>query len=123
MANNGTFQKGNQLAVAGESKAHVYLPQAQSKGIVAQTLALNSTTVITFSVPFAFKGNGPVEVSFPFGQLFQNSTGQPSLGEAWLSQATSYAGKTNPSLNFRLINSGTAAATLTAGTDLIATQF
>lgn len=90
---------------------------------MAQTLAINSTTVITFAVPYQFKGNGPVDVSLPFGQSFQNSTGQPSIGEAWLSQATSYAGKTNPSVNFRLVNSGTAAATITAGTDLIVTQF
>jgi len=122
LANNGTFQKGNQLPTSGDAKAHVYLPQAQSKGIVAQTLAATSTTVITFAVPFQFKGNGPAEVSFPFGQSFQNSTGQPSLGETWLSQATSYAGGTHPSVNFRLINSA-AAATITAGSDLVLTQF
>ena len=108
--------------MAGECKAHVYLPSSQSKGIVAQTLAATSTTVVTFSVPFQFKGNGAVEASFPFGQSFQNSTGQPSLGETWLTQATSYAGKTNPSVNFRLINSA-AAATITAGSDLVITQF
>jgi hypothetical protein len=123
MANNGTFQKGNWTRLAGEPKALVYLPQSQSKGIVAQTISANATVVVTYSVPFQFKGNGPVEATFPFGQSFQNSTGQPAMGEAWLTQATSYAGKTNPSVNFRLINSGAAAATITAGSDLVVCQF
>lgn len=123
MANNGQFQKGNWTRVASDPKAIVYLPQAQSKGITTQTISAQATVVVTYSVPFQFKGNGPVDVSFPFGQLFQNSTGQPSMGEAWLTQATSYAGKTNPSVNFRIINSSTAAATITAGSDLVVTQF
>jgi len=97
----------------------VYLPGA----VAAQTIAINTTVVVTKAVPFQFKGNGPVEVTFPFGQLFQNSTGQPSIGESWLTQATSYSGKTNPSVNFRLINSATVAATLTSASDLLCTQF
>jgi len=97
----------------------VYLPA----GIAAQTVSLNQTVVVTKAVPFQFKGNGPVDISLPFGQSIQNSTGQPSLGEAWLTQATSYAGKTNPSINFRIINSATVAATITAASDLVLTQF
>jgi len=90
--------------------------------IATQTLSANATTVLTTSVPFQFKGNGPVEASFPFGQLFQNSSGQPSLGECWLTQATSYAGGTHPSVNIRLNNCG-SAATITAASDLVVTQF
>jgi hypothetical protein len=116
-ANNGRFNKSNWTRTVADDKAVVYLPAA----IATQTLGANSTTVVTTAVPFQFKGNGPVEISFPFGQLFQNSTGAPSLGEAWLTQATSYAGGTHPSLNFRLTNSG-AAATITASSDLVVTQ-
>jgi hypothetical protein len=123
MANNGTFNKSNWSRLAESPKAVVYLPQSQSKGIVAQTLSANATTVLTFSVPYQFKGNGPVEATFPFGQLLQNSTGNPWLSESWLTQATSYAGKTNPSINIRLSNVGTAAATITAGSDLLVVQF
>jgi hypothetical protein len=122
MAQNGTFQKGNWTPASGETKMHAYLPSSQSKGIAAQTLTANSTVVLSFSVPFQFKGNGAVDANFPFGQFFQNSTGQPSLGEAWLTQATSYSGKTNPTINIRIGNAGTAAATITAGSDLIITQ-
>src|SRR5271163_4553267 len=113
MAQNGTFNKGNWTPASGECKMHSYLPVSQSKGIVAQTISLNQTVVISFSVPFQFKGNGPVDATFPFGQFFQNSTGQPSLGESWLTQATSYAGKTNPTINIRLSNAGTVASTIT----------
>jgi hypothetical protein len=123
MANNGTFNKGNWSRVCEGAKAIVYLPQSQSKGIVAQTLSVNSVTVLTFSVPFQFKGNGPVETSFPFGQTFQNSTGQPSLGETWLTEGTSYANGTHPVVNIKLVNSSTAAATITAGSDLLLIQF
>jgi len=123
MANNGTFNKGNWTRLHGEPGMVVYLPQSQSKGIVAQTITANTTVVITFSVPFQFKGNGPVEASFPFGQSFQNSTGQPSLGETWLTQATSYAGGTHPTINIRLSNAGTANAAITAGSDLVVSQF
>jgi hypothetical protein len=105
--------------LATDPKAVVYLPAA----IAVQTISANATVVVTKSVPFQFKGNGPVEASFPFGQLFQNSTGQPSLGETWLTQATSYAGKTNPSVNFRLINSSAASAAITSASDLVISQF
>jgi len=97
----------------------VYLPGA----IASQTISANVTVVVSKSIPSQFKGNGPVEISFPFGQLFQNSTGQPSLGESWLTQATSYAGQTKPTVNFRLVNSAAAAATITAASDLVCTQF
>ena len=123
MANNGQFNKSNWTRIAESAKAVHYLPQAQSKGIVAQTISANATVVLTFSVNMQFKGNGPVETTFPFGQSFQNSTGQPSLCETWLTQATNYAGGTRPSVNIRLANSGTAAATITAGSDLVVCQF
>jgi hypothetical protein len=123
MSNNGTFNKSNWTRTAGDPKAIHYLPQSQSKGIVAQTLSAQATTVLTFSVNDQFKGNGPVEASFPFGQSFQNSTGQPSLAETWLTQTSIYAAGVRPTVNIRLSNAGTAAATITAGSDLVVTQF
>jgi hypothetical protein len=123
MAQNGQFNKSNWSRLAGDPKAIVYLPQAQSKGIVAQTISANATVVLTFSVPFQFKGNGPVEANFPFGQFFQNSTGQPSLDEVWLTQGTAYSNGLHPSINIRVMNAGTAACTITAGSDLLITQY
>lgn len=119
MANNGRFQKGNWSRLAGDPKAVVYLPG----GIATQTLSAQATTVITANVPFQFKGNGPVEASFPFGQSFQNSTGQPSLSETWLTEGTSYASGVHPVVNIRLANSSTASAAITAASDLLVTQF
>lgn len=117
MANNGRFNKSNWTRTMG-NKAVVYLPGA----IAAQTISASFSVVVTTSVPFQFKGNGPVAVNLPFGQLIQNSTGQPSIDESWLSQATSYGGGTHPSVNFRLSNSSAAAATVTAASDLVCTQ-
>lgn len=123
MANNGTFNKSNWTPFSGEPKSRVYLPQSQSKGIQPQTIAANTTVVLTYSIPSMFKGNGPVEASFPFGQSFQNSTGQPSVGEAWLSQSGVYASGNKPSVNIRLSNAAAVACTITAGTDMVVSQF
>ena len=127
MANNGTFQKAN-WTEGMEACAKQYLPAAKGGIANPTTVASNSVLTTTINAAFKFKGNGPLDISLPFGQQILNSATAAastiSLGESWLTGAigaTGYASGVHPYITYKLVNSG-AAQTL-IGCDLLATQF
>lgn len=126
---NGEFNKSNWSRTAINAKAVQYLPAA--KGGIAQptTVTANGVLTTTVNLAFQFKGNGPVEVSLPFGQQLITSASAAaanlSLGEAWISgaiAATGYAQGVHPYLTYKLVNS-TSSAITTGACDLLVTQY
>lgn len=95
------FQKGNRKAVAESVKASVYTPS----GINTNTNAGTQAT-IQQTVPWAFKGNGQVEVTLPFGFTLPNGV---SVGTVSLVQGASpYAAGTaasHPIVQYTLVTS------------------
>lgn len=119
----GLFQKSNWTRTCGSEKARVYSPQSQGFGIQAITVASNSTSIITQTVPFQFQGNGQIEVSIPAGPSQGVQTGL-SLGEAQLlaPASGSYGAGNHPRIQFKVANSTAAAITATAS-DVIFCQY
>jgi len=111
------FNKSNWTRTVGSEHATQYFPGA----IPNVAIPANSTSIITLTVQFQFKGNGPVDVSLPAGVTLPTGV---SLGEAVLiaPAAGSYGAGNHPRISFKVINS-TIAAQTPAATDVIATQF
>jgi hypothetical protein len=126
--NNGTFNKSNWSRTVSDPHSVQYMPAAKGGIANPTTVASNSVLTTTIAAAFQFKGNGPLEVSLPFGQQILNSATAAatsiSLGESWLSgsiASSGYAAGVHPSIIYKLVNSG-AAQTL-IGCDLLAVQY
>ena len=111
------FNKSNWTRTVGSEHSIQYFPGA----IPNVAVPANSTSVITLTVDFQFKGNGPVDVSLPVSATINTGL---SLGEAVLlaPAAGSYAAGNHPRIQFKVVNS-TAAGITPAATDVIARQF
>jgi len=127
MANNAQFNKSN-WTNGMETCAKQYLPSAKGGIANPTTVASNSVLTTTINAAFKFKGNGPLDISLPFGQQVLNSSTAAattiSIGESWLSGAigaTGYASGVHPTITYKLVNSGVAQTLI--GCDLIASQF
>lgn len=111
------FQKGNRRATASSEHASIYTVN----GIAAIT-NLNSTTPTTVQqvVTWAFKGNGQVEVTCPFGFTLPNGV---SLGSAYLiaNASGSYAGGFHPIVQYGVLTTG--ANVNVANTDTFIVQY
>lgn len=96
------FQKGNRRGVAESVKASVYTPN----GIAAIT-NLNSTTPTTVQqvVPWAFKGNGQIEISLPAGFTLPNGV---TIGQTALiaNASGSYAAGFHPLVQYSVVTTG-----------------
>jgi len=124
-----SFNKSNWSRMGAANPSVVYSPVSQAFGIPASSIPANTTSVITYSVPRKFKGNGPIEISVPAQTLAASGLQSGlSLGEAVLlcpaaaSFGTSYAAGTLPKIQFKVCNSTVGALTPTT-TDLIFTQY
>jgi hypothetical protein len=126
--NNGQFQKSNWTRGL-ECTAKQYLPSAKGGIANPTTVAPNVVLTTTVNAAFRFQGNGPLDLTLPFGQQILNSATVAattiSLGESWLTGAigaTGYASGVHPTITYKLANVGTATQTL-IGCDLVASQF
>jgi hypothetical protein len=113
------FNNSNRTRLVGADKAVQYMTSATG-GITTATVGANATLIITSTVQFQFKGNGPVDISLPLG--FTLASGL-SLGEAVLiaPASGSYAKGNHPQVSYKVVNS-TAAAITPAATDVIVFQ-
>lgn len=96
------FQKGNRRGTASAEHASVYTPN----GIAAIT-NLNSTTPTTVQqvVPWAFKGNGQIEITAPAGFTLPNGV---SFGSCFLvaNGSGSYAAGFHPIVQYGVLTTG-----------------
>jgi hypothetical protein len=114
------FNKSNWTRLVSGEHSVQYMPSATG-GITTATIAANSTEVITSTVQFQFKGNGPCDISLP--AAFTLASGI-SLGECVLiaPASGSYSLGNHPRVQYKVVNS-TAAAVTPVATDVIVTQF
>jgi len=111
------FNKSNWTRTVGSEHSIQYFPGA----IPNVAIPANTTSVITTTADFQFKGNGPVDISLPAGVTINTGL---SLGEAVLlaPASGSYAAGNHPRIQFKVVNS-TIAGITPAATDVIGTQF
>ena len=98
------FQASNWSRTAQPDHARVYLPQGQGFGIQAATVAANTTTIITATVPYQFQGNGQIEATIPLGQT--NPQTGVSIGESILLSPSSgsLAAGNHPRVQFKVVS-------------------
>lgn len=111
------FQKSNWTRTALGQHARQYFVG----GVAAQTVAANTTVVITLTATFQFQGNGQVDVSVPMGATLAAGL---VLGNAELlgPASGSYALGNHPRITVQLTNP-TAGALTPVATDLLAVQY
>lgn len=111
------FQKSNWTRTASSEKARQYF----TGGIGAQTIAANTSVVLTLTALFQFQGNGQVEASLPVGATLAAGL---VLGQAQLlgPAAGSYASGGHPRITLQVTNP-TAAALTPVATDLVVVQY
>ena|SRR5437660_142848 len=111
------FQKSNWTRTASAEKARQYFPAA----IAAQTIAANTSIVLTLTAGFQFNGNGQVEASLPMAATLAAGL---VLGQAQLlgPASGSYAAGNHPRITVQVTNP-TAAGLTPVATDLICVQY
>lgn len=113
------FQKGNRRGLASAEHASVYNPAA----INANTNA-SAPLVIQQVVPFAFKGNGQIEVSVPVGTNATSFPNGVSIGTAYLIQNASgaYSAGFHPIVQYTVVTT-LAANTAITNVDTLIVQY
>jgi hypothetical protein len=111
------FQKSNWTRTASSEHARQYFVGA----IAAQTVAANTTVVLTLTATYQFQGNGQIEASLPAGATLAAGL---VLGQAQLLApgSGSYAAGNHPRVTVQVTNP-TAGALTPAATDLIVVQY
>ena len=108
------FQKSNWTRSVSADKMVVYVPGAIPNVLVG----LNSSTTITITVPFQFKGNGQVEESLPTSAVALVAGLSLSESNLLAPAAGSYSLGNHPRISFKISNNTTGNLTPPA-TDLI----
>jgi hypothetical protein len=117
------FQKSNWTRTLSSEHARQYFT-AVAAGI---TVTAATTQLVTLtSAAYQFQGNGPVEISFPFGFSNTETVAAQGLlfGNAWL-QATAtaaYSAGNHPQIVFQ-VSSQTLLTVAATGFSVIAVQY
>ena len=111
------FQKSNWTRTASSEKMRQYFPNA----IAAQTIAANTSLVLTLTAAYQFQGNGQVEASLPVSATLAAGL---VLGQAQLigPASGSYAAGNHPRITVQVTNP-TAAAITPVACDLLCVQY
>ena len=111
------FQKSQWTRTAVGEHARQYFVGA----IAAQTVAANTSIVLTLTATYQFQGNGQVEASLPMGATLAAGL---VIGQAQLlgPGSGSYAAGNHPRITVQVTNP-TAGALTPAATDLICVQY
>lgn len=108
------FNKSNWTRTVGADKMVSYAPGA----ITNVAISANTSTVYTTTVPFQFKGNGPVEVTLPVTATALVAGLSISEANLLAPASGSYSLGNHPRISFKVTNATVGALTPPA-TDVI----